>query len=26
VQANFSLDRMCEETLALYQRLLEPQP
>jgi glycosyltransferase involved in cell wall biosynthesis len=26
VQANFSLNRMCEETLALYQRLLEPQP
>ncbi len=24
VQANFSLNRMCEETLALYERLLEP--
>jgi glycosyltransferase involved in cell wall biosynthesis len=25
VQANFSLNRMCAETLALYERLLEPQ-
>jgi glycosyltransferase involved in cell wall biosynthesis len=25
VQANFSLNRMCTETLALYERLLEPQ-
>jgi glycosyltransferase involved in cell wall biosynthesis len=24
VQANFSLNRMCTETLALYERLLEP--
>jgi glycosyltransferase involved in cell wall biosynthesis len=24
VQANFSLNRMCAETLALYERLLEP--
>jgi glycosyltransferase involved in cell wall biosynthesis len=25
VQANFSLNRMCTETLALYERLLEPE-
>jgi glycosyltransferase involved in cell wall biosynthesis len=26
VQANFSLDRMCAETLTLYERVLEPEP